>query len=65
MQINTKITNRILMVLGLLIIVAAAISCFFLNEAQRIVVLLGAGLGIVNLLGLSYFFNKNSGRCIR
>lgn len=65
MQINTKVTNKILMVLAVLIIVATIVSFFFLNEAQRIVVLIGAALGIINLLGLGYFFNKNAGRRIR
>lgn len=65
MQINTKVTNKILMVLAVLIIVATVVSFFFLNEAQRIVVLIGAALGITNLLGLGYFFNKNAGRRIR
>ena len=65
MQINTKVTNKILMVLAVLIIVATVVSFFFLNEAQRIVVLIGAALGIINLLGLGYFFNKNAGRRIR
>ena len=65
MQINTKVTNKILMVLAVLISVATVVSFFFLNEAQRIVVLIGAALGIINLLGLGYFFNKNAGRRIR
>lgn len=65
MQINTKVTNKILMVLAVLIIVATVVSFFFLNDAQRIVVLIGAALGIINLLGLGYFFNKNAGRRIR
>ncbi|MBF1378657.1 MAG: hypothetical protein HXN24_01395 [Porphyromonas sp.] len=65
MQINTKVTNKILMTLAVLIIVATVVSFFFLNEAQRIVVLIGAALGIINLLGLGYFFNKNAGRRIR
>ena len=65
MQINTKVTNKILMTLAVLIIVATVVSFFFLNEAQRIVVLIGAALGIINLLGLGYFFNKNVGRRIR
>lgn len=65
MQINMKVTNKILMVLAVLIIVATVVSFFFLNEAQRIVVLIGAALGIINLLGLGYFFNKNAGRRIR
>lgn len=56
-----KNINRILLVLGVVIILAALISLFFLNDAQRMVVGLGAALGIVNLLGLAYFFNKNAG----
>ena len=65
MQINTKVTNKIIMTLAVLIIVATVVSFFFLNEAQRIVVLIGAALGIINLLGLGHFFNKNAGRRIR
>ena len=65
MQINTKVTNKIIMTLAVLIIVATVVSFFFLNEAQRIDVLIGAALGIINLLGLGYFFNKNAGRRIR
>ena len=53
MQINTKVTNKILMTLAVLIIVATVVSFFFLNEAQRIVVLIGAALGIINLLVLA------------
>lgn len=59
MKIDIKKTNRILMILAVLIIIAAAVACFFLNEAQRIVVAIGVALGLVNLLGLGYFFNKN------
>lgn len=54
-------TNRMLIILGVLIVVAAAISLFFLNEAQRLVVIIGAGLGILNLLVLAFFVNKNGG----
>lgn len=59
MRIDIKKTNRILMILAVLIIVAGGVACFFLNEAQRIVVAIGVALGVVNLLGLGYFFNKN------
>lgn len=54
-----KNINRILLVLGGIIIIAALISLFFLNDVQRMVVGIGAALGVVNLLGLAYFFNKN------
>ena len=30
------------------------------NEAQRMIVGMGAGLGLVNLLGLLFFLSKNS-----
>lgn len=60
MKAFIKNINRILLALGAVIIVAALISLFFLNDAQRIVVGIGAALGIVNLLGLAFFFNKNT-----
>lgn len=62
MNINTKSTNKILLTIGIAIIVGALIWSISLNEAQRIVVIVGATLGIVNLLALSYFFNKNTNR---
>lgn len=62
MQIDIKQTNRILLILGIIIVVAGAIAGLFLNEAQRIIIAIGVVLGIVNLLGLSYFFRQNSNR---
>ncbi|KGN68088.1 hypothetical protein [Porphyromonas sp. COT-239 OH1446] len=59
MKINVKTTNRILLILGVVIVVAAAISCIWLNDAQRMVVGIGAFFAVLNLLFLSYFFNKN------
>lgn len=59
MQLDTKVTNRILMLIALVMLVGGAIWCIFLNDAQRIIVAIGVALGIVNLLGLGYFFNKN------
>lgn len=59
MQLNTRLTNRILLVLALVILVGGGVWCIFLNEAQRIIVGIGMALGLVNLLGLGYFFNKN------
>lgn len=62
MQLNSNKVNNILRILALVIIVGAVVSYFFLNDAQRIVVGIGAVLALVNLLGLGYFFNKNTGR---
>ena len=46
--------------LMVLVVVAAVVSLPFLNEAQRMIVGMGAGLGLVNLLGLLFFLSKNS-----
>lgn len=62
MQINIQKINRMLWIIGIVIVVAAGVAYFFLNEAQRYVVGVGLVLGVLNLLGLSYFFNKNSGQ---
>ena len=43
-----------------LVVIAALVSLPFLNEAQRMIVAMGAGLGLLNLLGLLFFLNKNS-----
>ena len=44
----------------ILVIIAAVLSLFFLNEALRMIVGMGAGLGVINLLGLLYFVQKNA-----
>ena len=54
-----QLVKKIIIALIVLIIIAALISLFFLNEAQRMIVGMGAGLGIITLLGLLYFVNKN------
>ena len=54
-----QLVKKIIIALIVLIIIAALLSLFFLNEAQRMIVGMGAGLGIINLLGLLYFVNKN------
>ena len=54
-----QLVKKIIIALIVLIIIAALISLFFLNEAQRMIVGMGAGLGIINLLGLLYFVTKN------
>lgn len=55
-----KTIKKVILVLIVLVIVAALVSLPFLNEAQRMIVAMGAGLGILNLLGLLFFLNKNS-----
>lgn len=54
-----QLVKKIIIALIVLIIIATLISLFFLGEAQRMIVGMGAGLGIINLLGLLYFVNKN------
>ena len=55
-----KTIKKVILVLIVLVIVAALVSLPFLNEAQRMIVAMGAGLGVLNLLGLLFFLNKNS-----
>ena len=55
-----KTIKKVILVLIVLVIIAALVSLPFLNEAQRMIVAMGAGLGVLNLLGLLFFLNKNS-----
>ena len=55
-----KTIKKVILVLIVLVIVAALVSLPFLNGAQRMIVAMGAGLGVLNLLGLLFFLNKNS-----
>ena len=55
-----KTIKKVILVLIVLVIVTAMVSLPFLNEAQRMIVAMGAGLGVLNLLGLLFFLNKNS-----
>ena len=55
-----KTIKKVILVLIVLVIVAALVSLPFLNEAQRMIVAMGAGLGVLNLLGILFFLNKNS-----
>ena len=55
-----KTIKNVILVLIVLVIIAALVSLPFLNEAQRMIVAMGAGLGVLNLLGLLFFLNKNS-----
>ena len=59
MRLNSRLTNRIVLWLILVVLLSGAVSCFFLNEAQRIFVGIGVVLCLINLLGLRYFLNKN------
>lgn len=60
MKVNVSKANTILKVIAVIIIVSALVSCIWLNDAQRIVVGGGLVLGLLNLLMLYYFFNKNT-----
>ena len=46
-----QLIKKIIIGLIILVIVAAVVSLFFLNEAQRMIVGMAAGLGVINLLG--------------
>ena len=49
-----QLIKKIIIGLIILVIVAAVVSLFFLNEAQRMIVGMAAGLGVINLLGVLY-----------
>ena len=55
-----QLIKKIIIGLIILVIVAAVVSLFFLNEAQRMIVGMAAGLGVINLLGVLYFVQKNA-----
>ena len=55
-----KTIKKVILFLMVLVVIAALVSLPFLNEAQRMIVAMGAGLGLLNLLGLLFFLNKNS-----
>ena len=55
-----QLIKKIIIGLIILVIVAAVVSLFFLNEAQRMIVGMAARLGVINLLGVLYFVQKNA-----
>mgnify|MGYP003090207931 FL=1 len=55
-----QLIKKIIIGLIILVIVAAVVSLFFLNEAQRMIVGMAAVLGVINLLGVLYFVQKNA-----
>lgn len=59
MPINPKKINSLLNILALITVIGGGIWTIFLNDAQRIVVVAGIVLALINLLGLRYFFNRN------
>lgn len=59
MPINRKKINSLLNILALITVIGGGIWIIFLNDAQRIVVVAGIVLALINLLGLRYFFNRN------
>lgn len=65
MIINTKQINRMLLILAAIIVIGAILWSFSLNEAQRLVVLIGTIVTLVYLFGLSLFFKKKASRVNR
>ena len=51
--------RKVILFLLVIVVVAAVIALPFVGEAQRMIILMGAGLGVLNLLGLLYFLRKN------
>lgn len=51
--------RKVIIALLVLVLVAAIASMPFVTPAQRLIIAMGAGLGILNLLGLLYFLRKN------
>ena len=51
--------RKVILFLLVIVVVAAVVALPFVGEAQRMIILMGAGLGVLNLLGLLYFLCKN------
>ncbi len=62
MKINIGKINKIISILIAIVIIAGVVAYFLLNDMQRIVVAIGVVLIVLNLFGMRFFFNKNSGR---
>lgn len=62
MQLDSKKTNQILIVLTIIIVVVAAVTCLFVSKAERYTIILGAALSLINLFGVRYFVNRNTNR---
>lgn len=54
-----QLIRKALLVLIVLIVVAALVALPFVTPAQRMIIGMGAVLGVINLLGLIYFLRKN------
>lgn len=54
-----KLLRKSILVLLILVLVAAAVAMPFVGSAQRMIIAMGAGLGVLNLLGLLFFLRKN------
>ena len=55
-----QLIKKIIIGLIILVIVAAVVSLFFLNEAQRMIVGMAAGLGASTSSASSNFVQKNA-----
>ena len=57
-----KLLKQIVLILIILIAVGCLASLAFLSEAQRMIVLVGGGFAILNLVFILFFISKNSTR---
>ena len=56
---DMALIRKVILFLLVIVVVAAVVALPFVGEAQRMIILMGAGLGVLNLLGLLYFLRKN------
>ena len=57
-----KLLKQIVLILIVLVLVGSLGSLAFLSEAQRMIVLVGGGFAILNLVFILFFISKNSKR---
>ncbi len=59
MKINVDKINQVITILIIVIVLAAGLSCFFLNKVQLTIVGIGGFFAVLNLLGIRFFLDKN------
>ena len=57
-----KLLKQIVLILIILVAVGSLVSLAFLSEARRMIVLVGGGFAILNLVFILFFISKNSKR---
>ena len=57
-----KLLKQIVLILIVLVAVGCLVSLAFLSEAQRMIVLVGGGFAIHNLVFILFFIRNNSTR---